>query len=83
MKTLPPGTVEIHVLPRSVGRSLLRLSKHTAGGTRLPTLTLSHINAQDTSERKRNRKIKTEGKTAWIESAREDKLHSEKHKEIG
>jgi hypothetical protein len=83
MKTLPLGTVEIHVLPRSVGRSLLRLSKHTAGETRLPTLTLSHINAQDTSERKRNRKIKTEGKTAWIENAREDELHSEKREEIG
>jgi len=82
MKTLPSGTVELRVLPRSVGRSLLRLSKHTAGGTRLPTLILSHINAQNTSERKR-KKRKTEGKMDWIERAREDKIQSEKHTEIG
>lgn len=75
---MPSGTVELHVLPRSVGRSLLRLSKHTAGGTRLPTLTLSHINAQDTSDRKRYKKRKTD----WIERAREDLMQSEKHTEI-
>jgi len=83
IETLPSGTVEPRVLSRSVGRSLLRLSKHTAGGTRLPTLTLSHINAQDTSERKRNKKRKKEGKTDWIDRAREDKMQSEKHTEIG
>jgi hypothetical protein len=83
LKTLPSSTVEIHVLLRSVGRSLLRLSKYTAGGTRLPTLTLLHINAQDTSERKRNGNRKTEGKTDWIETAREDEMHNEKYKEIG
>lgn len=74
---MPSGTVELLVLPHAVGRSLLRLSKHTAGGTRLPTLTLSHINAQDTSERNRNKQRKTEGKTDWIQRARNDEMQSE------
>jgi hypothetical protein len=52
MKALPLGIVASHVLLGSVGRGFLRLSKHTAGGTGMPTLTFSHIIAQGMSESK-------------------------------
>lgn len=62
---MPLGTIERHVLLGSVGRSFLRPSKHTAGGTGLPTLTLftsSHnsLQVRRKEENEMNEETRTE-----------------------